>query len=201
MAAFLAAVAWPITVLVIVLYFRGPIRLLVTRAADSLKVKSTKFKFFGIEVELTPEETKDALDEMLQEVVQAMSEFSKDEIDLFTTIHRNEGRLTVFGLDPNFKRGDEFHNKLRKLRRCNLVRPVEGGKWEPEKHPVVTRFGRLVLDLTPKLPKKRVPNNQVDSRVDFVTGLANCARPYRCRSHSPSPCLSLHCYEILISLN
>jgi hypothetical protein len=155
-AAILTSVAWPITLLVVVFYFRGPLRSLVTRVADSLKVKAMKFKIFGIEIELAPEEAKEVIDEMLQEIVEAMNELSSEEIDLFRTVHRAEGRLAVRDLFPNFNRGDELHTQLRRLRDRKLVRPIEGGRWQAEKHPVVTRFGRLVQGLYPKVANETI---------------------------------------------
>lgn len=44
-AAILSAIAWPVTLLMVVIYFRTPIRAILNRFADSLKVKSLKFGF------------------------------------------------------------------------------------------------------------------------------------------------------------
>jgi DNA-binding transcriptional ArsR family regulator len=150
-AAILAAIAWPITALIVAFYFRTPVRSLLNRLADSLKVKSLKFALFGAEVELTPEEAKGALDEMLQEIVEAMNELLPAEVDLFLKIDSAEGRLTVLDLIPDFKRESVQHTQLRKLRDRKLIRPIEGGNWQPQKHPIVTRFGHLIRKLHPKV--------------------------------------------------
>ncbi len=150
-AAVLAPLAWPVTTLIILLYFRNPIRSLLYRLSDSLKVKSFKFILFGFETELTPEEAKGALDEMLQDIVEAMNELSAEEVKLFQTIINADGRLTVLDLLPDFKRESLQHAQLRKLRDRKLIRPMEGGNWQPQKHPIATRFGKLVLKLHPKL--------------------------------------------------
>ena len=141
-------------VLAIVLYLREPLHLLVTRAAESLKVKALRFKLFGLESELTVEEAKGTLDEMLQEIFEATNELSPGEVALFQAINRAEGRLSVVELVPGlkgFRRGDEAHTQLRRLRDRKLIRPFEGGNWQSEKHPIVTRFGKLVQSLRPQI--------------------------------------------------
>jgi hypothetical protein len=139
-AAVLAAVVWPFTILVIVLYFRQPLHLLLTRAAESLKIKVLRFKLFGFESELTIEEVKGALDEMLQEIVEAMNELSPGDVALFEAIDSAEGRLSLDQLVTGFQRGDR-----------KLIRPLEGGNWQSQKHPIVTRFGKLVQALRPQI--------------------------------------------------
>lgn len=87
---------------------------------------------------------------MLQEIVEAMNELSPDEVVLFQKINAGDSRLSVSDLFPDFKRNSDQHEQLRKLRDRKLIRPIEGGNWQPPKHPIVTRFGRLVLQLHPK---------------------------------------------------
>jgi hypothetical protein len=143
--------AWPLILLLIVLYFRTPIRTLLNQLANSLKVKSLRFKLFGQEVELTAQEVEDVLEEMRQESVAAMNELSVDEVALLEGINAADGRSTVLDLIPSFRRDSEEHRKLRKLRDRKLIRPYENGQWQPHKHPVMTRFGRLVWRLHSKV--------------------------------------------------
>jgi hypothetical protein len=153
-AAILGAIAWPITALIITFYFRIPLRSLLDRLADSLKIKSLKFVFLGSEVELTPEQAKDTLDEMLKEIVEAMNQLSLDEVNLFLRIDDANGHLAVRDLIPDFKRQSTEHAQLRSLRDWKLIRPIEGGNWQPEKHPIVTQFGRMVHKLHPKVSEQ-----------------------------------------------
>jgi hypothetical protein len=172
-AAILGAVAWPIVVMVTVLLLLPHIRSLLYQLANSLKIKVLKFKLFGAEAELTVEEAKGVLDEMLQEIVDAVNEVSAAEASLFDRIATSDEGRTVQDLLPNFERGNEEHKKLQKLRDRKLIRPAEGGKWQGYKHPIVTRFGRLVWSLNPKIrsqqdtrPVSHQPNGRssVDSR-------------------------------------
>jgi hypothetical protein len=150
-ADILSAVAWPLIVLAIILYFREPLHLLASRVAESVKVKSLRFKAFGLESELTIEEAKGALDEMLHEIIEATNELSPEEVALFQAIDIADGRQTVLGLIPDFERRNTKHIQLQKLRDRKLIRPFEGGNWQPEKHPIVTRFGRLVQSISPNV--------------------------------------------------
>jgi hypothetical protein len=153
-AAILEAVAWPIAVLLIFLYFSTSIQTLLDQLARSLQLRSLKFNLFGQQVELTREEVKDVLDEILKDIVEALNELSPDEVALFQKINSGDGRYTVQDLLPDFKRESMQHAQLRKLRDRKLIRPEEGGNWQPQKHPIMTRFGRLVWQLRPKVSKQ-----------------------------------------------
>lgn len=135
----------------VVLYFRAPVRSLLNRLADSLKVTSIKFELFGAKAELTPEAAKGTLDEMLQEIVEPMNELSPDEVDLFLRIDTADGRLTVVDLIPDFEPESARHAQRRRLCDRKWIRPVEGGQWQPQKHPIVTRFGHLARKLNPRV--------------------------------------------------
>jgi hypothetical protein len=141
------ALAWPITAIGVIALFYKPIRALLDRLAATLTVKTVKLKAFGAEVELTPEEAKGALDELLQDIADSTNELSLEETLLFQRIMAAAGRDTVIQLLPNFRRDTIEHQMLRKLRDRKLVRPIEGGNWQPEKRPIATRFGQLVYDL------------------------------------------------------
>jgi len=154
-ARILSAVAWPTTVMVALLLFFTPIRSLLNQLANSLKIKVLKFKLFGAEAELSVEEAQGVLDEMLQEIVDAMNEVTEAESKLFKDIAASEGDRTVLDFLPHFERENIHHVKLKTLRDRQLIRPVEGGKWQKDKHPVVTRFGRLVQSLHPKVQRQQ----------------------------------------------
>ena len=141
------ALAWPLTFIAFVAVFYKQVHSLLHRLAETLTVKSIKLKAFGAEVELTPEQARRALDELLQDIAESTNELSADDSALFERIVASAGRETVRQLLPTFQRDMPDHLRLRKLRDRKLIRPFEGGNWQPEKHPVVSRFGQLVYDL------------------------------------------------------
>jgi len=141
------ALAWPVVGLFALAIFYRSLLKLLEGLASSLKLKTVKVKAFGVEAELTPQEVKAAVDELLQEISDPTNELREDELLLFERVASSDGRRTVIELEPNFVRGNDIHNRFRRLRDRHLIRPVEGSRWLPEKHPSLTRFGRLVLDL------------------------------------------------------
>jgi len=141
------ALAWPIMALAFLSMFYRSIRTLFDNVASSLSLKTVKIKAFGAEVELTPEQAKRALDELLQDIADSTNELTADESALYERIHAANGRTTIAELFSQFARDSTEHQQLRKLRDRKLIRPFEGGNWQPNKHPVVSRFGQLVFDL------------------------------------------------------
>lgn len=109
-----------------------------------------KLKVFGAEIELTPEQAKSALDELLKDIVESINELSTVEIKLFNNIMISDGRQSVRDILPGFARDNEEHRQLRVLRDRKLIRPFEGGRWDATKHPVITRFGNLIYRLKPE---------------------------------------------------
>ncbi|MFZ4682890.1 MAG: hypothetical protein ACOYMS_10325 [Terrimicrobiaceae bacterium] len=147
-----SAIAWPLTALVVFAAMFKPLRALLDRLAATLTIKTVKINAFGSEVELTPEQAKRALDELLQDIADSTNELTVDEMSLFERIFQAHGRTTVGELFPSFTRDSTEHQRLRKLRDRKLIRPFEGGNWQVNKHPVPSRFGELVHELknTPK---------------------------------------------------
>lgn len=141
------AIAWPTLVLFATILFYPPIARLLDGLASSMRIKSVKVTAFGVEAELSPQEVKAAVDELLQEISDPTNELAEGELGLLDRIAAADGRQTVIELDPTFVRGCDVHNQLRRLRDRHLIRPLEGSRWLAEKRPVLTRFGRLVLDL------------------------------------------------------
>jgi hypothetical protein len=138
--------AWPLTTIGVLAAFYRPLCMLLDRLAQTLTVRTVKVKVFGVELELTPEQAKEAVGELLTEITDSTNDLSAEESDLFERILASGGRDRLDQILPNFKRDTltlELQ-PLRKLRDRKLVRPFEGGKWESDKHPVVTRFGQLV---------------------------------------------------------
>ena len=149
-AAILTPLAWPVTAVIVVFSFRESLITLLSRLSESLSVKTIKLKVFGAEIELTPEQAKSALDELLKDIVETTNELSAEEIALFQEIQAADGRRTIKDLIPSFVRGNEQHKQFRVLRDRKLIRPFEGGRWDTSKHPVVTRFGDLICRIKPE---------------------------------------------------
>jgi hypothetical protein len=143
------ALAWPITAVGFLVLFYRPIRGLLYSLASALTVKKVTLKAFGAEIELTPEDAKRALDELLQEIALPTNELTQDEVLLFYGIIASAGQYAVIQLRPHFTHDDDNIElqRLRKLRQRKLVRPLEGGPWKVDSHPIVTRFGELVYKL------------------------------------------------------
>ena len=154
-AAILTPLAWPVTAGILVFSFRTPLVTLLSRLSESLSVKTIKLKVFGAEIELTPEQAKSALDELLKDIVETTNELSEEEITTFQEIQAADGRRTVTDLLPSFVRDNEQHKQLRVLRDRKLIRPFEGGRWNASKHPVVTRFGDLICRIKPEALTKK----------------------------------------------
>jgi len=155
------AVALPaLTGFTVVLFYSSITKLLNSLAA-SLKIKSIKVKAFGVEAELTPEEVKAAVDELLKEISDPTNELTEGEVQLLDQIASADGRRSVIELAPAFERGNDVNDYLRRLRDQHLIRPSEDSRWLAEKHPVLTRFGRLVLDL--RLGSRVSPRHGTDA--------------------------------------
>lgn len=147
------AFAWPLTVIVLAAGFYKPIRTLFDRLGTALAIRAVKLKLFGQEIELTPEQAKGALAELLEVMAESTSGLSSEDLALFEKIRAAEGRATVDQLIDGYQREDASGHptpglqRLRKLRDRHLTRPFEGGNWKSDKHPMATRFGQLVDDL------------------------------------------------------
>lgn len=139
--------AWPLTVLLLMLIFYSPIYGLLKRLAETLTFKSVKVKALGVEADLSPEYARTVLHELLDDITASSNVLSREEIVLFDRILAADGIKTVAELIPGFVRHDQEHVRLRNLRDQKLVLPAERGQWKAERHPVVTPYGRLVAKL------------------------------------------------------
>jgi hypothetical protein len=146
MAAILQSIAWPSVALTVALLFRKPL----AHLAESVSLKAIKLKVLGAEVELTPEQAKTNLQELLTDILQTINELPPDVLELFGGIEAAGGRSTVEDLVPGFSRDSHEHQSLRTLRDRQLIRPFEGGSWQAKKHPVTTHFGELVWRMRPQ---------------------------------------------------
>jgi hypothetical protein len=151
-AAILTPLAWPITILVLVFSFRSVLKQLMSRMVDALVIKTLKLKIFLAEIELTPAQAKNTLDQLFKDIEDSTGELSDPEIQLFKAIKDAYGRSTVGHLLPDFvhEESNESLRRLRVLRDRKLIRPFEGGPWRIEKHPVISRFGEIVWGMRDK---------------------------------------------------
>jgi len=143
------ALAWPIIVLLALCMFYRPVRALLQRLSETLTFKSLKVKALGAEAELTAEYARTVLHELLDDITESTNNLSAADIRLFDMILAADGSKTLGQLIPHFTRDDPegYHDRLRLLRDLKLVAPTERGQWKPDKHPMVTRYGRLVAKL------------------------------------------------------
>ncbi|NGZ99357.1 MAG: hypothetical protein CV089_25175 [Nitrospira sp. WS110] len=72
-------------------------------------------------VELTPEQSKRALDELLQGIADSTNELSTKESALFQRIVASAGRDTACRLLPKFQRDTPDHQRLSRLRDLKLI--------------------------------------------------------------------------------
>jgi hypothetical protein len=157
-AAVLRAAMWPVVAVVGLLLLRRPLRQLLTAAM----LKSIKLKVFGFEFELSREEADQVLGDLLKEIRSPVNALTPEEKELFERIVDSDGLNRVDQIIEGFRRDTPGHEQLRKLRDLQLVRPIEGGRWKPEKHPVVTRFGHIVHDIVMRTGKpEESPGAQV----------------------------------------
>lgn len=143
------ALAWPLVALAAIIAFAPVLWRLLDALSSSLKLRNVKVKAMGVEVELTPEEAKSAVADLLQEIADSTSDLDDKEIALFDTIVDLSGTKTVREMAPEFARSapqaeNPVHKRLGRLRDRQLVRPLAGGAWREHSHPVPTGFGRLV---------------------------------------------------------
>ena len=150
LAEIVAAGSWPILAIVVIILFKGNLRNLLN-ATKSITIKSGRN-----EVIFSRDIANHALEELWNDVVELTDGLTKCEKVVFHAIATSCGRRTVKELFPDFARSSEKHENcihqiLRKLRDCRLIRPSEENSWRDYKHPIVTRFGKLVLHLKPGL--------------------------------------------------
>jgi hypothetical protein len=119
------------------------------------RIRGVSLKAFGVKMSLTIGEAQDVLEDLLKATKDAIvSEPDPKLRPLFNAVRYAPARATVeeitkqvFGKDKSFVRGSEEHADLKTLRDLQLIRPQEGGTWEAGKHPVLTKFAQLILEM------------------------------------------------------
>ena len=142
------ALAWPFVVLIIVFSFRAQFKELFERSSG------LTFKVLGFEFALTVKQVHDVAEELFKEVSEGLSSLTQKQRELFQAVRASNGIKTVDQLtqdifDKPFVRTGEELEEFRALRDSQLVRPREGGRWKPEKHPVVTPYAQIILKSAP----------------------------------------------------
>ncbi|WP_075015719.1 hypothetical protein [Geodermatophilus obscurus] len=143
---------WPGVVLILLLVFgKAMIRVLRDATVESITVGTS-----GVSMKFGRDDLRLTLDELTKELTDPANGLDEPAKKLFKDIYASNGRDTVGVLIPGFKRESEAHERLRHLRRLNLIIPAEGRSWDKDKHPVVTGFGRAVyphIDRLPSVPR------------------------------------------------
>lgn len=138
----LQIVAWPVLVLVAMIIFRTQLAHLITR------IRGFKFHTKGGQVfELSTTEVSSIAQDLLLETDALIRDLDEPAKKILARIVASPRSLTVEQAAPGFTRGSPEHDSLRKLRDCQLIRPVEGGRFQPEKHIEIKRFGQVLLKL------------------------------------------------------
>jgi hypothetical protein len=139
-AQFVEHLAWPITVLLIIVFFHSQIKEVMKRLTELIKkAKTLRVNFGSGSLEIGLEKSENMLGAMFG-LVQGMTQ---DERRLFQIILEQPPKgLELTGA---FKRSSQYHKNLRWLRDRNLIQPTERGHWQPKKHARVTRIGHAIL--------------------------------------------------------
>lgn len=105
---------------------------------DDLTEKIKKLESEILELSRYSQQLEDMPPNVLDDIICALTLEQAREFTLFA-----EGKVLVVPKD--FQRNSSYHNNiLRELRKKKLIRPYEGGNWQPGSHIEVTRFGRMV---------------------------------------------------------
>jgi hypothetical protein len=94
-------------------------------------------------------------DDLLQAAKESISRLVNADLDLSLTIGERailsdllaaHDRKEEFRLPADFRRESEHHQNLRALKSRYLIRPLEGGSWQPNKRVVLTPIALTSLD-------------------------------------------------------
>ena len=153
-AGVITAVSWPIISGIVIIVFRKNPTDLFQRT------NSVELKALGHKIILSTETVNHTVEELWKEIVQMTDGLTEVEKRIFHRIDTSDARRTVKELFPDFERSEKnnkntIHPVLRQLRDRMLIRPVEENSWRDDKRPIVTRFGRLALQLNSDLLKRQ----------------------------------------------
>jgi hypothetical protein len=139
------AIPWAIVVVVALLLFRQPLSRLVDRLT-SLKVKIAE----GRAIEISARDAASIVQELLEEADRLIAGVGPWEQQLLARIHSAPQMMTVEQLIPGFRPESDEHQRLRKMREMQLIRPAGSSQWRPEKYVEVKPFGRILLRIRPE---------------------------------------------------
>ncbi len=143
---------WAFVSVYVVIQYRKPITQIVSRLRTfRLKIPN------GPEMEITADQAVDLAQDLLDEVDELIKDLDDQDKSLLNKVYRSNRLITVEELIPGFERDSPEHQRLRKLRDCQLIKPNEPGQWDSRKNIVIKPFGRILLKI-----KKEVllPNHQ-----------------------------------------
>jgi hypothetical protein len=137
--AYVAIFVWPIFAAIVLFVFRNTIRQAVSSGRKVI------VKVLGTEIELSEGEASSALNDVFREIDLVLTQkVTAKSKDLFVTILAYPAPPKVSDVIPGFERGSDAHTNLGILRSAYFIRPVEGGRWQSQKHIEVTTLGRIV---------------------------------------------------------
>ncbi|MEA2552148.1 MAG: hypothetical protein QOJ65_324 [Fimbriimonadaceae bacterium] len=97
---------------------------------------------------------RNAVAEMLSDLLADVRELTREEKDLFMRIRNRmsrQGKVTVGELFPDFAVDGDPYRWLRSLQCSHLIRPARGGKWDKDSFIQVTTFGERLAIARPNL--------------------------------------------------
>ena len=125
--------------IVFVAYFKRNIAAMLARATK------IEFKLFGILIEAPAQEFLLMFERMYSKLLQ------ESHVEFYRKVVRKKESPEVIEMIPDFNRqsedwlesdrGKEVLGMLRALRGLGFIEPKEGGKWQSDKHIVITEFG------------------------------------------------------------
>lgn len=96
---------------------------------------------------------RNAVAEMLSDLLTDVRELTREEKDLFMKIRNRisrQGKVKVEELFPDFEKGSDAYQMFRSLQCSHLIRPAMG-KWEKETFVQITVFGDRLAVQRPNL--------------------------------------------------
>lgn len=97
---------------------------------------------------------RNAVAEMLSDLLNDVRDLTREEKDLFMKIRNRisrQGKVTVGELFPDFAVGSDSYQLLRSLQCSHLIRPTKGSKWDKDSGIVPTVFGDRLAVARPNL--------------------------------------------------
>lgn len=97
---------------------------------------------------------RNAVAEMLSDLLSDVRDLTREEKDLFMKIRNRisrQGKVTVEELFPGFTTGSDGYQLLRSLQCSHLIRPAKGGRWEKDSVVTTTVFGDRLAVARPNL--------------------------------------------------